>query len=137
MKTIFELGDKVFDHKFGWGKVKEINSSSLFCVVVDFINFEKIYLENGSLFLEQNPSLSFTEYTLKGFSQERPESLPERGDVVWVRNFEIDPWEVAHFIEKQDHFYLVNPNNPYNESGVCYRFLTTVNPYKKEQDGKV
>jgi hypothetical protein len=131
MKTIFELGDNVFDHKFGWGKVKGIHSSSLFCVTVDFGNFDKLYLKNGSLFKGKNPSLSFTEYTLKGFSQERPESLPEKGDVVWVRDCERDPWIVCHFIEKQHGCYLVSPNSPYNEAGVLYFSLTTVNPYKK------
>jgi hypothetical protein len=132
MKTIFELGDNVFDHKFGWGKVKGIHSSSLFCVVVDFINFDKLYLANGALFKDQNPSLSFTEYTLNGFSQERPEKVPERGDVVWVRDDEKQEWTIMHFIEKQDHCYLVTEENPFEDTlGACYNFLTTVNPYKK------
>jgi histidinol-phosphate/aromatic aminotransferase/cobyric acid decarboxylase-like protein len=132
MKTIFKVGDKVFDYQFGWGEVVAISGTDHpIRVIYDSIESGYFYSKDGE-FRDKciNPTLSFTEYTLKGFSQERPE-LPEKGDVVWVRNFEIDPWEVAHFIEKQDHFYLVNPNNPYNESGVCYRFLTTVNPYKK------
>jgi hypothetical protein len=132
MKTIFELGDKVFDYQFGWGEVVEITEDGLFRNEVNFCDNSLRYTTDGRLLLESAPTLSFTEYTLNGFSQERPETLPEKGDVIWVRDREDENWEVAHFIEKQDNCYLVNPNNPFEDTlGVCYKFLTSVNPYKK------
>jgi hypothetical protein len=131
MKTIFKPNDKVFDYQFGWGEVSRIKDDG--SVYVEFSNkYYCVYGSSGKFTPSHiNPTLSFTEYTIKGFSQERPESLPEKGDVVWVRNREDENWEVAHFIEKQDNCYLVSPNSPYNEAGVLYFSLTTVNPYKK------
>ena len=133
MKTIFEVGDKVFDYQFGWGKVKGIDNSSLFCVTVDFGDDSLRYTTDGRLLSESAPTLSFTEYTLKGFSQERPELLPEKGDVVWGRDRKDETWEVCHFVEKQDNCFLVSFDNPFDDEGntICYNFLTTVNPYKK------
>jgi hypothetical protein len=56
----------------------------------------------------------------------------KKGDVVWVRDREDENWEVCHFVEKQDNCFLVTYNNPYDvETGVCYKYLINVNPYKK------
>lgn len=72
MKTTFEKGDKVFDIRFGWGIVifmysfnwEKEEDSKLVCVV-KFENEEEVhYTKQIALKL-----LSFTEYSLKGFSQ--------------------------------------------------------------------
>ena len=72
MKTTFEKGDKVFDIRFGWGVVifmysfdwEKEEDSKLVCVV-KFENEEEVhYTKQIALKL-----LSFTEYSLKGFSQ--------------------------------------------------------------------
>jgi hypothetical protein len=132
MKTIFELGDNVFDYQFGWGEIVEITEDGLFCNEVNFGHNSLRYTTDGRLLLESAPTLSFTEYTIKGFSQERPELLPEKGDVVWVRGCESEEWTIAYFIEKQDNCYLINLFNPHNEGqAIWYNFLTTINPYKK------
>ena len=74
MKTIFEKGDKVFDIRFGWGVVifmysfdwNKEDDSKLICVV-EFKNEGEIhYTKEIALKL-----LSFTEYTLEGFNQEK------------------------------------------------------------------
>lgn len=72
---IFKKGDKVYDAVYGWG---EVEGSSGIWVTVN--------LENGKVFVIDSDSLSFTEYTLEGFSQERPkEPLPFKvGDVVYL-----------------------------------------------------
>ena len=78
MKTIFKVGDRVFDHRFGWGevtyiytikKVKDVYNSFDCEVKFDKYKDKKpfIYTTHGAL-----TALSFTEYTLQGFSQERP-----------------------------------------------------------------
>lgn len=77
MGTIFKVGDRVFDIRFGWGTVKHIQEdvSSYFPVNVLFDNDKSQNLKfYSSEFDEEKYTnlLSFTEYTLQGFSQERP-----------------------------------------------------------------
>jgi hypothetical protein len=132
MKTIFKPNDKVFDYNFGWGEVLRIKDDG--SLYVKFRNKYYFIYESSGKFspFYINPTLSFTEYTIKGFSQERPETLPEKGDVVWVRDCESEEWTIAYFIEKQDNCYLINLFNPHNEGHeICYKFLKTQNPYKK------
>jgi hypothetical protein len=135
MKTIFQLGDKVFDYQFGWGEVVEISETDHpIRVIYDSIGLGYFYSKDGK-FRDKCifPTLSFTEYTLKGFSQERPEFLPEKGDVVWVRDCESEEWDVCYFVEKQANCFLVSFDDPFDDEGdtLCYKFITTVNPYKK------
>lgn len=77
METTFKVGDRVFDIRFGWGTVKHIQEdvSSYFPVNVLFDNDKSQNLKfYSSEFDEEKYTnlLSFTEYTLQGFSQERP-----------------------------------------------------------------
>ena len=79
MKTIFKVGDRVFDIRFGWGEVINIDGH----VNVHFdVDYDTDYYKDGrhSIY-EKNPTLSFTEYTLQGFSQERPKKEPEIGSL--------------------------------------------------------
>ena len=74
-KEIFRIGDKVFDIIFGWGEVKSVSKNGE--PIVFFKNIEGgiacLYTANGKSFTKnKHPMLSFTEYTLQGFSQERP-----------------------------------------------------------------
>lgn len=138
METIFKKGDKVFHYHYGWGTIKSISHN----LADDYpltINFGKqgnfCFTNDGRELYCEKPSLSFTEYTLEGFSQQRPEPLPKRGDVVWVRDFEDDNWEIMHFLK-----YDVNVSLPYIVSEDMtirnsdnYKFLTTKNPYANEQ----
>lgn len=76
-KQIFKKGYQVFDIRFGWGIVEEIDeSNNLYPVRVVFDSYENDYVvythEGRKDILEETPLLSFTEYTLEGFSQERP-----------------------------------------------------------------
>lgn len=72
-KQIFKKDDKVFDIKFGWGVVKEIDNSLLFSVLIEFGDNKMGYTSEGKISLTSiEPTLSFTEYRIdKGFSQER------------------------------------------------------------------
>lgn len=77
METLFKVGDRVYDIRFGWGTVKHIQEdvSSYFPVNVLFDNDKSQNLKfYSSEFDEEKYTnlLSFTEYTLQGFSQERP-----------------------------------------------------------------
>ena len=74
METIFKVGDKVFDIRFGWGEVKEIQEEGVHLVRVDFDNCSSNYTKDGKgYYTDLSSMLSFTEYDLVngGFSQER------------------------------------------------------------------
>lgn len=66
-KTIFKTGDRVYHHYFSWGTVKEIyiNNGYFNLYIIDFDNnkYENYIPEY---------EISFTEYTLNNFSQEKP-----------------------------------------------------------------
>ena len=95
METIFKVNDDVYDIHYGWGKVFAIkDNGSTSPIIVTFKDldeeFECLYTSDGRTELGYSQVLSFTEYTLKGFSQKRPEELPKPGDIVWVKDKEYD-----------------------------------------------
>ena len=81
-KQIFKVGDRVFDILYGWGKVIDDNKGGLFPIGVQFDDDDSqeviVYTDDGKHMPgEESPLLSFTEYTLQGFSQERPINYEE------------------------------------------------------------
>lgn len=83
---IFKKGDKVYDAAYGWGEVEITNDDDVdfgFNIRVCFKGLDKIYTSKGQTSINAEPSLSFTEYTLEGFSQERPLTF-KVGDVVYL-----------------------------------------------------
>jgi hypothetical protein len=131
MKTIFKEGDKVFDIQYGWGIVKHIDFDANYPIFCRFDNDKQCYSIDGKIISGAIPTLSFTEYTLEGFSQERPEELPKRGDVVWVRDNDNEPWFISHFISKENEWHLTSfiMND---KKYLKWRQLTTKNPYENE-----
>ena len=87
MKEIFKVEDKVFDFKYGWGFVYDARCP----IIVRFSEYTVSYAKKDL------KTLSFTEYTLQGFSQERPIELPEVGELCLVRDDESLPWRVREF----------------------------------------
>lgn len=73
-KQIFKEGDRVFDIRFGWGKVVRIRENDEYPVVVGFGTTKADYTSNGIYYKgdEIHPILSFTDYRVEPFSQERP-----------------------------------------------------------------
>ena len=65
--TKFQIGDVVFDIRYGWGVVSDVINH--FNFMVKFKNHEDAF--NYTYDSARN-ILSFTEYTLDGFSSERP-----------------------------------------------------------------
>jgi hypothetical protein len=135
-ETNFKLGDNVFDIRRGWGCVIGVGSTNvnLYPVIVRFLNEEQrehSYTFDGRDFIGSVQSLSFTEYTFNGFSQERPEVLPEVGDVVWVRGEFPSQWVIGHFLKKEGNTYYVS-DSPYTTEYVAGGIeMTTENPHKK------
>lgn len=140
METIFKKGDRVFDIAYGWGNVVEIQEWDRYAVKVLFDEkCQHTYLFDGKYPSEggyPRKVLSFTEYTLEGFSQERPEELPEIGDVVWVKFSLNDMWRIEQFVCKENDMYKTTSENPFNWQSYFnyYPFLTKINPYLNEKN---
>ena len=88
MKEIFKVEDKVFDLKYGWGFVYDARCP----IIVRFSEYTVSYAKKDL------KTLSFTEYTLQGFSQERPIVLPEVGELCLVRDCEGQYWQAKKFL---------------------------------------
>jgi hypothetical protein len=105
-ETVFKVGDRVYCLLFGWGTIIIIDDYdddyvANFPIDVAFVNSDgddmvKSYTPDGRYFLDSQPTLSFTEYTLNGFSQERPMDLPEVGEEIMVSDDEMH-WRLATF----------------------------------------
>jgi hypothetical protein len=137
MKDIFKKGDRVFDIRYGWGTIVSVNNKNdLWPIEVVFDDDEIMadeYTFDGRSFYNHPQVLSFTEYTLQGFSQERPEELPKIGQVVWVRNKLPSEWIVGHFFKKDNGIYHISYSpslKGWNTSGIE---IKTINPYENEQ----
>jgi len=102
MKTIFKEGDKVFDHLLGWGEVTEVDLALHYSVNVQYEKAIIRYTKDGRLSKDFHPTLSFTEYTLEGFSQERPINYNDyvgKLGLFWVN---VDGFGI---ISRLKHFY--------------------------------
>lgn len=129
MKKIFEKGDRVFCILGGWGRVIAINIGD-YPISVEFDRNNYIYSEDGRVNDHTPPTLSFTEYTLEGFSQERPEILPQKDDIVWVRDSKNEKWRISHFVKKRDDGKYMTSGYVGDSQGLDWAEMTTKNPYK-------
>lgn len=136
MKTIFKKGDKVFDIRWGWGYIIEINNdkTELFPIIVRFENEEsndESYTLSGRYWRKEPQFLSFTEYTLEGLSQERPEELPNKGDIVWIRNEFPSEWEIGYFLKKEGNTYYISSSKGSQGWRSAGLEMTITDPYEK------
>lgn len=115
MKTIFKKGDKVFDIRYGWGEVTKVDTDSNF--FVEFSNDSRWYN------LDYKKLLSFTEYTLEGFSQERPCEFKD-GDSVWVRSYDDEEWHPKVFKEYKNGLYYCYTTHGFEPWEQCKPFKT-------------
>lgn len=137
MEHIFKKGDKVFCILYGHGTVLSIDPSDSYPIVVLFESGdEEVYTINGCYDNNITPTLSFTEYTLEGFSQDRPEELPKKGDIVWGKYIDDDDWDIGHFylLDKDSRGlrYCIS-SNPTGGKTLWVQQITTTNPYANEQ----
>jgi hypothetical protein len=108
-ERLFKVGDRVFDILYGWGKVTDSNTKNTYGVIVNFDKQGRVsYTKNGSIYVGANPSLSFTEYSTPGFSQDRPIELPEVGELCLVRDFTGNQWKVREFRKFTTYFLDTN-----------------------------
>lgn len=85
--SIFKVGDRVFHYVFKWGIITDIKENEPFSIKVNFNNDQfETFKDNGIEAIHRPPTLSFTEYTFKGFSQVRPRPDLKAGDLIWVKD---------------------------------------------------
>jgi hypothetical protein len=130
MDNIFRKGDRVYHYEHGWGHV--IETCDMYDFILVNVNFANNPLHIKNTF-KNGYMLSFTEYTLEGFTQERPEPLPNKGDIVWVRDDDSEDWRITHFFHKDIYGnYLASIY--YNDlTPPIWKYMTTKNPYTNEQ----
>lgn len=122
---IFKIGDRVYHYKYGWGGITDIHNGINKRIFVEFDNNLRINRET----IEEKNLLSFTEYTLEGFSQKRPEELPKKGDIVWGRNEFPSEWHIGHFYEKRGDNYLISSHPQPTGWHSIVKEITTKNPF--------
>ena len=115
-KQIFKVGDKVFDAYFGWGQVINDKHITTYPILVDYSDNCIAYTIDGRLYINTiKPSLSFTEYTIQGFSQERPKPQPKVGEmcVFWDKNSTNDR-RVVSKLERINKRYYDETDTPWD-----------------------
>jgi len=131
MQNLFQIGDKVFDIQYGWGIVEKITQDWQY---INFVRFDNniydSYTYDGKSDRSFFPFLSFTEYTMQGFSQERPEELLKKGQICWGRNELPSEWNIGYFFEKRGDKYLMNSHPLPTGWHIEVIEITTENPYK-------
>jgi hypothetical protein len=106
-KENFKVGDRVYHASYGWGVVASIDGDEYNPINVKFDVFIISFTKDGKEDInESNSLLSFTEYTLQGFTQERPIVLPEVGELCLVRDYETDSWLVREFAKYEHGLFI-------------------------------
>ena len=134
MERIFKKCDRVYCLIYGWGTICDLfDEVHPYPIDVMFDRRSRCsYTDDGRLFEFSLKTLSFTEYTLEGFSQERPEPLPKPGDIVWGKGFHTTDWSIGHYLGKQHASYKIS-STPNALSYWLADKITTKNPYANEQ----
>jgi len=120
MKNVFKEKDRVFHILYGWGTVEEVTIHNKITVHFDIGRRKSGYIINSFCKL-----LSFTEYTLQGFTQERPfEPIIGKYYYYWTKeSLEVDCVgygkylgisrdELAPYIFGTKKFPFCSENNP-------------------------
>jgi hypothetical protein len=100
----FKKGDRVYHFQYGWGTVKKVDG------------IMSVIFTHGIVTFIEGRLLSFTEYTLQGFSQERPVELPEVGELCLVRDLDSHDWIAREFVnyKPENEFQYITRGD------VCY-----------------
>jgi hypothetical protein len=121
METNFKVGDKVYCCIHGHGVVTSVDYTESYPLFVNFGYDTNNYTFDGKLYDDCKPTLSFTEYTLQGFSQERPIKLPEVGELCLVRDEDNEGWRAVIFRK-----YLPSEEYPYKSDKYGYKQLKRI-----------
>jgi len=126
MKTVFKVGDKVYCCIHGHGVVKSVDHNESYPLFVDFGYDTNNYTFDGKLYEDCKPTLSFTEYTLQGFTQKRPIVLPEGGELCLVRDADNQNWYAKYFLKYENCKYYCYGFSEYPKDALHYNQLKRI-----------
>ena len=128
IEPIFKSKDRVYHYKYGWGTIMEIHNGINERILIEFDEVKNLIREMKS----EGNLLSFTEYKLEGFSQERPEKTPNKGDIVWIKEIDTKMYVPIVFMEAIEDLYVLTFN--FISIKTMHKdFVETTNPYKDEK----
>jgi hypothetical protein len=121
MESIFKEGDTVYHCKYGKGIISRHTLHSYYEVIFE-----------GTEYSINESFLSFTPYTLEkgGFSQVRPETEIEVGQLIWVKDEGQIHWNIRPFLKRLDN--AVSTKNIYAECEITWSQYSLTNPYDPE-----
>lgn len=88
----FQEGDRVFDIRYGWGTIGDLPPSGYI-----YVYFDQDKEVSLGYIGENSAILSFTEYTLEGFSSERPKPT---WDSIWDEFHESKYFSVINYLDE-------------------------------------
>lgn len=132
METKFKKGDIVYWQQLQ-GKVTDIYSYDPFPIIVKFTNsLVDDFTNDGRIFEDAPPVLSYTPYTLNGFTQN---SVIEKDTLVWVRYSENNFWEqrfYSHFKDGKHYCFSDQETSKETNLTTYWDYLETENPLLKK-----
>ena len=87
----FQKGDRVFDIRYGWGTINLDNG------IYFNVKFNDVYSPFAYTHKDTNKLLSFTEYTLDGYTSEKPK--PSWNNI-WDDFLESEYNSVVHYLDE-------------------------------------
>jgi hypothetical protein len=112
MESGFKIYDRVFHYSNGWGTITRIVFEDGYKLIQ--VDFDNRVL--NSFTYNHIKLLSFTEYTLQGFSQERPIVLPEIGETCLFRDIDNERWTASEYLG-----FVNGTSYPYETINGVYR----------------
>ena len=129
-KTKFKKGDIVYWQELK-GEVIEIDSSS-YPIRVEFTNrLVDTFTKDGRIFEDTPQILSYTPYTLNGFTQNE---MIEKDTLVWVRDASNHIWQqmfYSHFQDSVHHCFRNQKTSKEISETNSWYYLETTNPLIK------
>ena len=122
-ESLFRVGDRVFDWKFGWMIVKEVFKNKITAIGYK-TEFTFVFLD------EDFKRLSFTEYDFitGGWSQERPKPLPKVGDIGYFWDDE-DLEQKNILYGELKNIDLSHKSQRYYAEGLWLKYFSTEKPF--------
>ena len=119
----FQVGDRVWDVRFGEGKIVENKLTNFIKVEFDHYPYTQSYSEEGNWEEGENQSLFYAGTQL--IPAPEPERCPfKEGELVLCRDHDGEKWQVHRFLRYIDYDvtykFMTTTSRPYNVTN--YRF---------------
>lgn len=135
---VWEVGQKVFDSRYGWGIINSVDDSDSYPIVIAFGDTYIRYSKDGREYTcNKYPSLSFTNYIENKFSQDTKDATYEQiePDFDWGC---LSAWCNDWIAKDKDGIWYSYKSKPeiYSKKYVPENYYTRIHPdyYPKNSD---